>query len=42
MNDVTYSYPVKVYFGTDAAQKAISRNLGNTGKLSCWLTAAAL
>lgn len=23
MNDFTYSYPMKVYFGEDAAQKAI-------------------
>ena len=28
MNDFTYSSPVKVYFGTDAAQKAVSQDLG--------------
>lgn len=33
MNDFTYSYPVKVYFGTDAAQKAISQELGKYGKI---------
>lgn len=32
MNDFIYSYPVKVYFGTDAAQKAISQELGKYGK----------
>lgn len=33
MNDFIYSYPVKVYFGTDAAQKAISQELGKYGKI---------
>lgn len=32
MNDFIYSYPVKVYFGTDAAKKAISQELGKYGK----------
>lgn len=32
MNDFMYSYPVKVYFGTDAAKKAISKELGKYGK----------
>ena len=32
MNDFTYSYPVKVYFGTDAAKKAIDQELGKYGK----------
>lgn len=32
MNDFTYSYPMKVYFGEDAAKKAISTELGNFGK----------
>ena len=32
MNDFTYSYPVKVYFGTDAAKKAVSQELGKYGK----------
>ena len=32
MNDFRYSYPVKVYFGTDAAKKAISQELGKYGK----------
>lgn len=32
MNDFIYSYPVKVYFGTDAAKKAIFKELGNYGK----------
>lgn len=27
MNDFTYSYPMKVYFGEDAAQKAITAEL---------------
>ena len=27
MNDFTYSYPVKVYLGTDAAKKAVSQEL---------------
>ncbi len=31
MNDFVYSYPVKVYFGTDAAQKAISQELDKYG-----------
>ena len=33
MNDFIYSYPVNVYFGTDAAQKAISQELGKYGKI---------
>ena len=32
MNDFTYSYPVKVYFGKDAAQKAFTAELGRFGK----------
>lgn len=32
MNDFTYSYPVKVYFGTDTAKKAVSQELGKYGK----------
>ena len=32
MNDFVYSCPVKVYFGTDAAQKAISQEMGRFGK----------
>lgn len=32
MNDFMYSYPVKVYFGTDAAKKAISQELGKYGE----------
>ena len=32
MNDFTYSYPVKVYFGTDAAKKAVSQEFGKYGK----------
>lgn len=32
MNDFIYSYPVKVYFGTDAAKKAISGEIGKYGK----------
>ncbi len=32
MNDFVYSYPVKVYFGTDAAKKAISQEMGKYGK----------
>ena len=32
MNDFTYSYPVKVYFGTDAAKNAITQELGKYGK----------
>lgn len=32
MNDFVYSYPVKVYFGTDAAKKAMSKELGKYGK----------
>ena len=32
MNDFIYSYPVKVYFGADAAKKAISQELGKYGK----------
>lgn len=32
MNDFTYSYPMKVYFGDDAAKKAITAELGNFGK----------
>lgn len=33
MNDFIYSCPVKVYFGTDAAQKAISQELGKYGEI---------
>lgn len=33
MNDFVFSYPVKVYFGTDAAKKAISREMGKYGKM---------
>lgn len=33
MNDFIYSCPVNVYFGTDAAQKAISQELGKYGKI---------
>lgn len=32
MNDFMYSYPTKVYFGSDAAQKAISNELSHYGK----------
>ena len=32
MNDFMYSYPVKVYFGTDATEKAIRGELGRYGK----------
>ena len=32
MNDFVYACPVKVYFGTDAAQKAISQEMGRFGK----------
>lgn len=32
MNDFIYSYPVKVYFGKDAAKKAIAAELGRVGK----------
>lgn len=32
MKDFVYSYPVKVYFGTDAAQKAIAQEMGRYGK----------
>lgn len=32
MKDFTYSYPVNVYFGTDAAMKAISQEIGKYGK----------
>ncbi|ANU48382.1 NADH-dependent alcohol dehydrogenase [Enterocloster clostridioformis] len=32
MNNFIYSCPVKVYFGTDAAEKAISQELGKYGK----------
>ena len=31
MNDFTYSYPVKVYFGTKAAQKAIAAEMSKYG-----------
>ena len=33
MNDFIYSCPVNVYLGTDAAQKAISQELGKYGKI---------
>lgn len=33
MNDFIYSCPVNVYFGTDAAQKAISQELWKYGKI---------
>lgn len=32
MNDFTYAYPMKVYFGKDAAQKAFPAELGRFGK----------
>ena len=32
MNDFVHSCPVKVYFGTDAAQKAISQEMGRFGR----------
>ena len=32
MNDFVYSYPVTVYFGADAAQKAISQEMGKYGR----------
>ena len=32
MDDFTYSYPMKVYFGEDAAKKAFAAELGNYGK----------
>lgn len=32
MNDFIYSYPMKVYFGKDAAKKAIAAELGRFGK----------
>lgn len=32
MNDFIYSYPVKVYFGSDAAKKAILKEIGKYGK----------
>ena len=32
MNDFMYSYPIKVYFGTDAAKKAIFQELGKYGE----------
>ena len=32
MRDFVFSYPVKVYFGTDAARKAISQEMGKYGK----------
>ena len=31
MKDFTYSYPVNDYFGTDAAKKAISQEIGKYG-----------
>ena len=33
MNDFTYSYPMKVYFGEGAAKKAIAAELGRFGKV---------
>ena len=32
MKDFTYSYPVNVYFGTDASKKAIIQEIGKYGK----------
>ena len=32
MNDFTFSYPMRVYFGKDAAKKAISAELGRFGE----------
>lgn len=32
MNDFTYAYPMKVYFGEDAAKKAIAAELGRFGE----------
>lgn len=32
MNNFTYSYPMKVYFGDDAAKNAITAELGRFGK----------
>lgn len=32
MNDFVYSYPMKVYFGKDAAAKAAAAELGKFGK----------
>lgn len=32
MNDFTYSYPMKVYFGKDSTKKAIAAELGKYGK----------
>ena len=32
MNNFTYSYPMKVYFGEDAAKNAITAELGRVGK----------
>ncbi|MDO4383699.1 MAG: iron-containing alcohol dehydrogenase [Eubacteriales bacterium] len=32
MNNFTYSYPMKVYFGEDATKNAIATELGNFGK----------
>lgn len=32
MNDFTYSYPMKVYFGEDAAEQAVTAELGRFGK----------
>ena len=32
MKDFVYSYPVKVYFGDKAAQKALPAELAKTGK----------
>ena len=33
MNNFTYSYPMKVYFGEDAAKQAIEAELGRFGKI---------
>lgn len=33
MNDFTYSYPMKVYFGEEAAKNAIAAELGKFGKM---------
>ena len=32
MNEFTFSYPVKVYFGKGAAEKALKAELGKTGR----------
>jgi len=35
MNEFTFSYPVKVYFGKGAAEKALKAELGKQAERSC-------